>query len=310
MALTAVVHPLPPINGIFCTTEMLKVSIKKLLEYVFPSLLFQDALDCFCAAVPDKLLSYKFALQIGSYMNRTKAEIEYYCIQYKPEVTQMPDKLVIGQRVRLRRKVTYTRFLPRSANSTFSFTRPAALLLERIGVAVLNEEPVLIVGETGTGKTSTVQYLAHQTHHKLCVINMNQQSDSVDLIGGFKPVEMKTIVAPVRQEFEDLFAATFPASENKKFLQHIMTCYISQRWSDLFKLMDHSQEKAVQKLEGSNKAESKALIMRWKKQRLKVATMKEQVKNTQSALAFSFIEGALIKAIQEGRYNWKVLKIS
>lgn len=234
-------------------------------------------------------------------MNRTKAEIEYYCVQYKPEITHMQDRLVIGQRAKLQRKVIYTKFLTRSASETFSFTRPAALLLERIGVAVMNQEPVLIVGETGTGKTSTVQYLAHQTHHKLRVINMNQQSDSADLLGGFKPVEMKTIVTPVRQDFEDLFAATFPSSENNKFLQHIMTCYVNQRWSDLFKLMEHSQEKAVEKLEAKPEAENKSLIMKWKKLRLKVAAMKEQVQNTQSALAFSFIEGALVKAIQEGK---------
>lgn len=213
----------------------------------------------------------------------------------------MSDKLVIGQRAKLQRKPVSTQSLKQSTSVPFSFTRPAACLLERIGVAVMNQEPVLIVGETGTGKTSTVQYLAHQTRNKLCVINMNQQSDSTDLLGGFKPVEMKTIVAPVRQEFEDLFAATFPASENSKFLRHIMTCFISHRWNDLFTLMDHSQKKAVERLEGKSDIESKALISKWKKQRSKVASMKEQVQNAQSALAFSFIEGALIKAVQEGK---------
>lgn len=263
--------------------------------------MFQEALDCFCAAVPDQLLSYKFALHIGSYMNRTKAEIEHYCVQYKPEVTHLPKSFVIGQRAKLHRKPINTQYLKQSVDVPFSFTRPAACLLERIGVAVMNQEPVLIVGETGTGKTSTVQYLAHQTRNKLRVINMNQQSDSTDLLGGFKPVEMKTIVAPVRQEFEDLFAATFTTNDNRKFLKHIMTCFLSQRWSDLFTLMDHSQKKAIERLEGKNDAESKALISKWKKQRSKIVSMKEQVQSAQSALAFAFIEGTLIKAVQEGK---------
>jgi midasin len=47
------------------------------------------------------------------------------------------------------------------------------------------KEPVLLVGETGTGKTATVQYLADKTGHRLVVINMNQQSDSADLLGGY-----------------------------------------------------------------------------------------------------------------------------
>ncbi|XP_045137299.1 midasin-like isoform X1 [Portunus trituberculatus] len=263
---------------------------------------FQEALDCFCAAVPDQLLSYKFALHIGSFMNRTKAEIEYYCVQYKPEVTHLPNSFVIGQRAKLNRKPVNAQYLKQNVDIPFSFTRPAACLLERICVAVMNQEPVLIVGETGTGKTSTVQYLAHQTRNKLHVINMNQQSDSTDLLGGFKPVEMKTIVAPVRQEFEELFAATFVTNDNSKFLRHIMTCFLSQRWSDLFTLMDHSQKKATERLEGKTDAESKALISKWKKQRSKIASMKEQVQNAQSALAFAFIEGTLIKAVQEGEW--------
>ena len=35
-------------------------------------------------------------------------------------------------------------------------------LLERVAVSVSNNEPVLLVGETGVGKTSSVQYLAQQ----------------------------------------------------------------------------------------------------------------------------------------------------
>jgi len=72
-----------------------------------------------------------------------------------------------------------------TSGSSFSFTRPAACLLERVACCVAWKEPVLLVGETGTGKTSTVQYLADKTGHRLVVINMNQQSDSADLLGGY-----------------------------------------------------------------------------------------------------------------------------
>lgn len=269
--------------------------------------LFQEALDCFSAAVPDLLTRFNFALHIGSFMNRTKAEVEYYSVQYKPEVTHVKNLLVIGQRAKLLKKHKDTFSLSCNKHVPFSFTRPAVCLLERIGVAIMNQEPVLIVGETGTGKTSTVQYLALQTRHKLRVINMNQQSDSADLLGGFKPVEMKTIVAPVRQEFEDLFAATFSAAKNNRFLQHIMVCYVNHRWTDLFGLMEHTLERALEKLgepEEAAKQEvahsSVILLDRWNQLRLKIASMKEQAPHAQSALAFAYIEGALIKAIQEG----------
>ena len=44
-----------------------------------------------------------------------------------------------------------------------AYTRPAALLLEQLAACVEKSESVLLVGETGTGKTSTVQHLAALT---------------------------------------------------------------------------------------------------------------------------------------------------
>jgi midasin len=58
----------------------------------------------------------------------------------------------------------------KSSVPTFSFTRIASCILERIAVAVEQNEPILLVGETGVGKTSSIQFLAHQTNHKLVVV--------------------------------------------------------------------------------------------------------------------------------------------
>lgn len=56
-----------------------------------------------------------------------------------------------------------TRFhLPRE-KFAFAAVRPSSILIEQLAVCVSKGEPVLLVGETGTGKTSTVQYLAHIT---------------------------------------------------------------------------------------------------------------------------------------------------
>jgi len=72
----------------------------------------------------------------------------------------------------------------RKIDNNFTFTRPASCILERVACCVSNNEPVLLVGETGVGKTSSIQYLAQCMGQKLVVINMNQQSDSADLLGG------------------------------------------------------------------------------------------------------------------------------
>lgn len=45
-----------------------------------------------------------------------------------------------------------------------------ARLMERVAVSVIGREPVLLVGETGTGKTAVVQELARQAGSQLVVL--------------------------------------------------------------------------------------------------------------------------------------------
>jgi midasin len=45
----------------------------------------------------------------------------------------------------------------------FFIVRHSAVLLEGVARAVESGEPVLLVGETGVGKTASVQFLAQQT---------------------------------------------------------------------------------------------------------------------------------------------------
>ncbi|GAU42105.1 hypothetical protein TSUD_350790, partial [Trifolium subterraneum] len=71
----------------------------------------------------------------------------------------------------------------------FVAIRSSLFVLERIACSVKHNEPVLLVGETGTGKTTLVQNLALRLGQKLTVLNMSQQSDVADLLGGFKPVD-------------------------------------------------------------------------------------------------------------------------
>lgn len=69
----------------------------------------------------------------------------------------------------------------------------------------------------GTGKTTVVQYLADQLHQRLVVQNLSQQTDSADLLGGFKPVEMRVLCVPIKAKFDQLFPKTF----SKKVLEQL-----------------------------------------------------------------------------------------
>lgn len=56
---------------------------------------------------------------------------------------------------------------------------------------------------------------------RLVVINMSQQSDSADLLGGFKPVDVRALAEPVIDEFRSLFFRTFSRKQNAAFMTKV-----------------------------------------------------------------------------------------
>lgn len=159
----------------------------------------------------------ELACHVASLIGIVKTKAEFFLNEYKPTIVLDDNKCIAGR--------TSLPIAPCSeglsfiqTNSRFALTRSSSCLLERIASAIAAQESVLLVGETGTGKTSTLQLLAKHTGNKLVVLNMNQQSDSVDLIGGYKPVELRIIMIPLREEFETLFRTEFNVQKNDKFL--------------------------------------------------------------------------------------------
>ena len=176
----------------------------------------------------------------------------------------------------------------------------AAILLEAVARALTNNEPVLLVGETGVGKTTSVQFFAEKTGRRLKVVNMNQQSDSADLLGGFKPVSLTRSLHKLREMFTSVFCQTFSSGNNIKFLGHLDTCFNESRWSDALQLISHTMKAAMKKV-----STDKSLLLRWKELRQKVKTAVELVKRTDLATVFAFIEGILTEAVKAG--DWLLL---
>uniref|UniRef100_A0A8C5T387 Midasin n=1 Tax=Malurus cyaneus samueli TaxID=2593467 RepID=A0A8C5T387_9PASS len=261
--------------------------------------IFQEALDCFTAMLSNQGSRQKMAKIIGSYLNISKKKVEFFCELYKPEISIQEQEVSVG-RVRLVRKQNPSLTVQR-AKHTFAATRPSAVLIEQLAVCVVKGEPVLLVGETGTGKTSTVQYLAHITGHRLRVVNMNQQSDTADLLGGYKPVDNKLIWLPLRESFEELFSQTFSRKKNQTFLGHIQTCYRQKRWHDLLKLMQHIHKSAINK-EVKENAAGLPLKEKWEAFGLKLNHAHQQMKMTENALLFAFVEGTLAQAVKKGEW--------
>uniref|UniRef100_A0A672UWV8 Midasin n=1 Tax=Strigops habroptila TaxID=2489341 RepID=A0A672UWV8_STRHB len=262
--------------------------------------IFQEALDCFTGMLSSQGSRMKMAKVIGSELNISKKKVEFFCELYKPEILVQEQEVSVG-RVHLMKKQIQALTVQR-AKQTFAATRPSAVLIEQLAVCVVKGEPVLLVGETGTGKTSTVQYLAHITGHRLRVVNMNQQSDTADLLGGYKPVDSKLIWLPLRESFEELFSQTFSRKKNQTFLGHIQTCYRQKRWHDLLKLMQHIHKSAINKELKFVLLTGSLLKEKWEAFGLKLNHAHQQMKMTENALLFAFVEGTLAQAVKKGEW--------
>ena len=57
-----------------------------------------------------------------------------------------------------------------------------------------------------------VQYLAELGNHRLYVYNMSSGTDSMDLVGGFKPIDCRVLLRELFYDFIERFR-TLPSSK-------------------------------------------------------------------------------------------------
>ncbi|CAI0420066.1 unnamed protein product [Linum tenue] len=188
--------------------------------------------------------------------------------------------------------------------------RSSLYVLERITCSVKNNESVLLVGETGTGKTTLVQNLAMMLGQKLTVVNLSQQSDVADLLGGFRPMDPQSICVPLYKEFENLFSRTFSVKENGQIFAYLQKILSQKNWGKLLSRLKKYVEDVYKKVPiesfGSGKKRkqhSDREIIRedWDSFAKKIATAYGQVGDS-SGMIFSFIEGAFVNALRNGEW--------
>nr|XP_039270627.1 midasin-like [Styela clava] len=259
-----------------------------------------EAIDCFIASSINKNERKAKIQSIHALLNLSSATADYFCQSYNPEIKIQPEIAMFG-RVNLHREKNVGG--GSVIHQNFAITRSSGVLLERIACAVKMCEPVLLVGETGVGKTSAIQYLAEQCGTTLHIVNISQQSSSSDLLGAFKPIQPKQLISPVRDHFEELFLRTFSQKHNMKFLTHVQACFMNKRFSDLLHLMTHCAKSAVSKLSKELDTNGE-LIQEWTSLNDSLIKLKQQMK-AQNSLAFTFVEGVLSQAIQRG--DWLLI---
>ncbi|UZJ54484.1 hypothetical protein CBS101457_003804 [Exobasidium rhododendri] len=247
-------------------------------------------------------------------------------------------KVIIGRSQIQRSSVGAAAVQPISRN--FALTGPAARLMERIAVCVSLGEPTLLVGETGTGKTTVVQHLASLVRKPLVALNLSQQTETSDLLGGFKPLDPKLPAMELHNQWVNLFQQTFSSRRNGAFLKAERKALQAENWKRLYGTWREAVRLALDKLtriekhtSASERAEEEeratkirrltngggkqdqassyspqendALSKRWMEFQDQIETFAMQYTTKKRHLVFSFVEGPLVKAIRSG--SWVLL---
>lgn len=199
-------------------------------------------------------------------------------------------------------------------SSSFAQTGAAMRLMERLSVSIVNNEPILLVGETGVGKTTVIQEIAKISAKKFSVINLSQQTDSSDLIGGFRPRIPGEAVMEIVPEFIDLVKDTWKRGDNEEFISRVLKLAAKKKWSQLLKAYKAAINKWLKTSQQENPNDSRqgrgtkrrrheddnSTSSKWESFRIRVKDLDEGSSMMERGFVFGFSEGLLVKAFQQG----------
>ena len=284
--------------------------------------IFLEAIDCFTgfhAPGPPK----DYSIDLIAQNLHIPSERALHCLYArKADYRTMETTLRVG-RVSLLRARKSRGLMASSGPQSSAFATPdhVVKMLESLAVTVKQAEPCLLVGETGTGKTSLVQHLADVSGQKLTVINLSQQSDASDLLGGYKPLNVRSLALPLKEEFDDLLTLTSTSDKNQTYIAALAKFISKGRWAKALKLwqdtlrvveqrknseeMDPNDADVGQPQAKKRRLQSsrvKKLRKRWEKFAADVEIFKLHLASGSKGFAFSFVEGNIIKAARNGEW--------
>ncbi|CAK9060279.1 unnamed protein product [Durusdinium trenchii] len=116
---------------------------------------------------------------------------------------------------------------------TFTEESRAVLLREALQVCCWAEWQTfgIAVRDTGTGKTSVVQHVGRLLGREVLVYNFNEQSESTELVGGFRPVDnVMQLMSELVESFCLTFEKSFSRRKNAKLLEKLRSDFLDRRW--------------------------------------------------------------------------------
>ncbi|PPQ92825.1 hypothetical protein CVT25_004313 [Psilocybe cyanescens] len=229
-------------------------------------------------------------------------------------------------RTRLPARSSMQEFL-QAETRPFAMHKPALALLSRIGKAISHNEPVLLTGETGTGKTSVISHLASLLHRPLVSLNLSHQTESSDLIGGLKPIDARIPGSVLQERFLQLFGSTFSIRKNATFESEVRKSVTECKWKRAVGLWKESVRMAIERIRAkkaeanrtpqtlddeaprkrrrTQALETKSSEHAWSAFLGDVEEFEVQHVHGKGKFAFGFVEGPLIKALRTG--DWVLL---
>ncbi|KAJ9609057.1 AAA ATPase midasin [Cladophialophora chaetospira] len=280
--------------------------------------IFNDSVDCYAGYLNSEELHGLVASNIATSMNISPQQMRFCLNDAFTNVSEESDSIHVGrstlQRTKSRRR--------QSRRVPFALTSTARRTLDRIAASAESSEPCLLVGETGVGKTTMVQHIANLVGQTLTVVNLSQQSEAGDLLGGLKPVTTRSLVLPVLEKFNALFDDTFSAKRNEKFQVALAKAVANQNWPRLMILWDQAVQMAATALKVPEANGANGITHASKKRKLETskyedlrqrwAALSEGFKQIRSFVdhgdkthAFAFVEGRLVQAVRNG--DWVLL---
>ncbi|CAM9188295.1 unnamed protein product, partial [Ectocarpus fasciculatus] len=190
-----------------------------------------------------------------------------------------------------------------ASGGVFAHASQTLRLLERVAGAVDVSEPILLVGETGCGKTTCVQQLAHIMGKKLIVLNISLSTDVNELLGGFRPVTMRQMFMPSYETFLELFQETFSNAQNTAYLLAVSQIFKKQNWKKLLQSFKKAATDATSKFEKlAPKENNVTLSKRWAEFMKLVSRYEVNLARIENGFAFAFVEGLLVDAMRKGHW--------
>lgn len=175
-------------------------------------------------------------------------------------------------------------------NRHFAKTSNAVKLLEQVAITSGMDEPTLLIGETGVGKTTALQFLASRNGpNNLIVFNMSQAASSIDLIGSYKPIELTRLLRSSVEQF--LLEASMKTNNIDVFRKHINVLLKTKNYEKLMKVMLGGFQKL--KLDPESKLFTN---LKFVDAQISSGGMSSR------SMSFQWVDGALVEAVKSGKW--------